>query len=114
MTTNVTVLLGTSFAQLEHHGTRWRAVLRHWAEDSRVDGLTVVDFPRFCPAPPQVQEAASWLAGVRCLQLTVPGRTAGGPGDGVGWRWAARALRSAHAPGTPHVVVAATPLWAPL
>jgi teichuronic acid biosynthesis glycosyltransferase TuaH len=51
---------------------------------------------------------------VRCLQLTVPGRTAGGAGDGWGWRLAARALRSAHAPGPGHVVVAATPLWAPL
>ena len=110
---DVTVLLGTRFSELERHGTRWRAVLRRWAASPSVAGLTVVDFPRFRPAPPRLVELPSWLPGVRCLQLTVPGRSRGGVGDGLGWRAAAERLR--HAPGLPlQVVVATTPLWAPL
>lgn len=104
---DITVLLGSRWAQLEDHGTRWRAVLSRWAQDPRVGGLTVVDFPRFSLRGPRLVEQPSWLAGVRSLRLTVPGRPTSA-GSALGWRVAARAL------GRQGTVIAATPLWAPL
>lgn len=112
MTATVTVLLGSRFAALAEHGTRWRAVLVRWARDPRVGQLTVVDYPRFRPGPARCRVQPSWLAGVRSLHLTVPTRTRPAGWDGVAWRLAGRAVRR-HVPAD-SVSVAATPLWVPL
>lgn len=111
--TDVVVLLGSRFADLESFGTRWRAVLTRWATDPRVASLTVVDFPRFgrrC----RTAEATSWLPGARALSLAVPGPVEGGRLDEVGWSLAAASLRRALGRSTARAVVAATPLSAPL
>lgn len=110
---DVVVLLGSSFADLETFGTRWRAVLTRWDHDPRIASLTVVDFPHFgrtlgCRPLP------SWLDGAQALALQVPGRVRGGFTDGLGWSLVARALRGALEPSAERVVVAATPLSAPL
>ena len=105
---DLTVLLGSRWAELEHHGTRWRALLTRWAGDPRLGSLTVVDFPRFSLRGPRLAEQPSWLPGVRSLRLTVPASPTRTLGSGAGWRLAARAL------GSCETVVAATPLWAPL
>lgn len=110
---DVVVLLGSRFADLETFGTRWRAVLTRWAVDARVSSLTVVDFPRFGRSPRCV-ELDSWLPGTRALSLQVLGTVEGGWADALGWRLAGRALRATLPPSESRIVVAATPLTAPL
>jgi teichuronic acid biosynthesis glycosyltransferase TuaH len=110
---DVVVLLGSRMVDLEEHGTRWRAVLRRWAKDPRVSSLTAVDFPRFGRRL-RVREQPCWLDGCRSLELAVPGRVGGGPGSGIGWGLAAAALGRALPASTTRVLVAATPLSAPL
>jgi teichuronic acid biosynthesis glycosyltransferase TuaH len=111
--TDVVVLLGTRFSDLETHGTRWRALLVRWARDPRVTSLTVVDFPRFGRAV-GVREIPSWLPGCRALDLRVPGPVGGSMADGWGWRCTARALTRRLSPSGRRLVVGATPLSAPL
>ena len=114
-TVDVTVLLGSRWASLRTHGTRWRAVVSRWRDDARVGRLTVVDFPRFAARPPRVEEHESWLPGVRSLHATVPAPVRTTPWDRLAWRLAGAALgRALDADRSRHVVVAATPLWAPV
>lgn len=106
---DVVVLLGSRLADLEEHGTRWRAVLTRWARDPRVRTLSAVDFPKFGRST-GVREQACWLPRTRSFQLRVLGPVSGSPLDPVAWRLAAYALRRALGPGTDRVAVAATPL----
>lgn len=103
--TPVVVLLGTRWAQLEGHGTRWRALLTRWVARGPV---TVVDFPRFSRRvlAPRVELRPSWLPGSRLLDVTVPVLPV------AQWARTASALRPLLPPDAVHV--AATPLWAPL
>ena len=107
----VTVLLGTRLEQLRTHGTRWRHVLTRWAADDRVGRLTVVDFPRF-GLPPAATATPTWLAGTTALAVTVPGRRRGTVLDRLGWQ--VSGAQVARRLGHQDLVVAATPLWAPL
>ncbi|MDP3713001.1 MAG: glycosyltransferase [Mycobacteriales bacterium] len=101
----VVALLGTRWAQLEGHGTRWRALVTRWADRGPV---TVVDFPRFSRRVlgPRVRERESWLPGTRLLDVTVPVLPV------AQWGRTADALRPLLPQDAVHV--AATPLWAPL
>lgn len=115
MTRNdVVVLLGSRLADLEHHGTRWRAVLRQWADDERVESLTAVDFPRFGNKV-AVAEQRSWLEGCRSLSLQVLGRRRPLPTDRFGWRAASQALDTHLSPSRgQRLTVAVNPVSAPL
>lgn len=101
----VVALLGTRWQQLEHHGTRWRAVLTRWSQQADV---TVVDFPRFSQRAlrPTVRPLPSWLPGTTLLDVTVPSRAPGA--------WSRTATRLAAAVPAGSAFVAATPLWAPV
>ncbi|TAL21757.1 MAG: glycosyltransferase [Frankiales bacterium] len=113
--TDVTVLLGSRFDALEHHGTRWRALLTRWAADPSVERLDVVDFPRFRVGPARAVSSRSWLPGAQVVSADVPGhRTVTGAWDRLGWRACARALERELGGRPDRVVIAATPLWAPL
>src|SRR5689334_16966599 len=115
----VVVLLGTSFARLEHQGTRWRNVLRPWAADPRVRRRVAVDFPKLSPRHLLGAELAvsrpSWLDGCELVEVRVPVHRSSALGAGVAWTRTGRGLR-AHLgpPQGPRVVVSATPLSAPL
>lgn len=111
--TDVVVLLGTRFAALEEHGTRWRAMLVRWAASPRVGSLTVVDYPTFGRHVGS-REMPSWLPGCRAIDLRVPGPVRGWRLDDAGWGLAALAARRALGPPTQRVVLCATPLSAPL
>ena len=118
---DVIVLLGTRWAALEHHTTRWRHVIDAWASDPAVGSVVVVDFPRFrlgallsgdrrlaSPSP-------SWRPDVGVIDATVPAGPRRGPLDRLAWWRVARAIRRA-LPSTPRprLVACATPLWAPV
>ena len=113
---DVVVFLGSRMANLERHGTRWRAVLTRWAADPRVSSLTVVDFPSFDPRRRlRVADEPTWLKGSRLLSVRVPLSThVIGPLDPVVWRVVARRL-SAYLGGhvTNRAIVVAAPLWTP-
>jgi glycosyltransferase involved in cell wall biosynthesis len=113
---HVVVLLGSRWATLETVTTRWHQVVRRWADHPDVEGVTVVDFPRFRPGPPRCEPIASWLPGVSAVSVTVPlSRRRVWPGDRFGWRAVARRIAQAWgSPDASRLVVAATPLWAPL
>lgn len=111
----MTVLLGSRFAPLAGHGTRWRAVLTRWARDPRISDLTVVDYPRFHLAPSRCIAQTSWLEGVRSLHVTVPAPKRPSVWDGLAWKMAADRLRQQQRSASDDVVtVATTPLWVPL
>jgi hypothetical protein len=107
------VLLGSRFADLEAHGTRWRSVLVRWAADRRVTSLTTVDFPRFGRRA-GVRETPSWLPGCRSLHVDVLGPVAGGTTDALGWALAGVGLRRHLGTSSHRVAVAANPLSTPL
>lgn len=111
---DVVVALGSRMAGLEGKATRWREVLRVWADDPRVGSLTVLDYPRYGPRP-SVRQQDSWLPGTRLLDVRVLGRQVTGPETALGWRLTSALVRRA-LPGQARrrVVVAATPLWVPL
>lgn len=110
---HVVVLLPSRLAALEHHGTRWRAVLSCWAADPRVGRLDVLDYVRF-GARAACAPQPSWLAGAHSWHVTVPGRRRATPLDAAGWLLASRAVRRALPLGQGSVVVTATPLALPL
>jgi teichuronic acid biosynthesis glycosyltransferase TuaH len=114
MSAHVVVGVGSRFAELEGHATRWRAVLLRWAGSPRVRSLTVVDYPRFGRRM-AAASGRSWLPGTQLVHLDVPGRVAGGPLPGLAWRVAAARLER-QLPGTARdrALVVATPLSAPL
>lgn len=114
----VIVLLGTAWQSLEHHNTRWRAVVQHWAADHRVGQLHVVDFPSISVRNlrrPRAATLASWDPRVRAASGRITLWRRRTPFDALSWRATGRALSSLY-PTTarPRVVVAATPLWAPV
>lgn len=115
---SVVVLLGSSWDALETFSTRWREVVRCWADDARIAHLTVVDHPtlrrRALVRSRLVEELPSWLDGVRRLSVTVPVGPTAEATDRVGWWRAARALRRQLPPAQRQLIVAATPLAAPL
>jgi teichuronic acid biosynthesis glycosyltransferase TuaH len=108
------VLLGSRWAELEGHHTRWRAVVEHWRTDPRVGRLAVVDFPAFgrrgALRPASVEP--SWLEGVVSVRVAVPADAAGATRAATWW-WVARRLRRALG-WAPDMAVAATPLWVPV
>jgi glycosyltransferase involved in cell wall biosynthesis len=113
----VVVLLGTSFARLEHQGTRWRYVLREWAAVPGVRRLVAVDFPKLSPRHLLGSELAvsrsSWLEGCELVEARVPVHRSSTLGAGLAWPRTGRALRRLLGPAQgPRVVVAATPLFA--
>lgn len=109
--TDVVVVLGSRWADLELMGTRWAAVVAAWRADPRVDRLDVVDYPRF--GRPALRRQSSWLAGVGAWTLHVAGRRAASPADPLLWRLTGGVVRSALRHTDP-LVVAATPLAVPL
>lgn len=113
---NVLVLLGSHWSDLEHVPTRWHQVVRRWTQRSDIDSLDVVDFPRLRPGGARVDRQQSWLPGVTSWRCRVPVLRRRRTLDAVGWQRAARALRDAlpAAPDRRRVVVATTPVWAPL
>jgi glycosyltransferase involved in cell wall biosynthesis len=117
-TADVVVLLGTAWRSLEHHSTRWRAVVQQWAGDSRIAGVRVVDYPgmsvRNVLAPLAVA-LDSWDPRVHAITGRIPLWRRRTPLDPLAWRAAGRALSSLLAPtNRPRVLLAATPLWAPV
>ncbi len=109
--TDVVVVLGSRFADLEAIGTRWAAVIAAWRDDPRVGRLDVVDYPRF--GRPSLSEQPSWVDGVRSWTLHVAGRRAASPLDPLLWRATGRVVRRALG-RSDGLAVAATPLAVPL
>ncbi|MCU1602722.1 MAG: hypothetical protein JWO22_3431 [Frankiales bacterium] len=109
--TDVVVVLGSRFADLEAIGTRWAAVVAAWRDDPRVGRLDVVDYPRF--GRPSLSEQPSWIDGVHSWSLHVAGRRASSPVDALLWRATGRVVRRALGTSEP-LAVAATPLAVPL
>lgn len=115
----IVALLGTSFARLEHQGTRWRFVLRAWARDPRVRRLVAVDFPKLSPRHLVGSDLAvvrpSWLEGCELVEVRVPVHRSTTVGARSAWARASRALTTRLGPEhSPRLVVAATPLFGPL
>lgn len=112
----VVVLLGTSWATLREHNTRWRAVLQEWARDRRIGRLRVVDYPSISVrnlARHRATVIDSWDARIGAVRCRVPLPTTATPLDHFAWRATGRALRGALGQGgAPIVAIAATPLWA--
>lgn len=112
-------LLGTSFARMEHQGTRWRFLLRAWAKDPRIRRLVAVDFPKLSPRHLLRSQLAaaqpSWLDGCELVEVRVPALRSTTLLSGSGWARAARATNDLLGPAQhPRLAVAATPLAAPL
>lgn len=115
----IVALLGTSFSLLEHQGTRWRFVLREWAADARVRRLVAIDYPKLTPRHLASRDLAdfrpSWLQGCDLAQVRVPLHRSTTLGARAAWVRAGGALRRLLGPAqAPRVVIAATPLSAPL
>jgi glycosyltransferase involved in cell wall biosynthesis len=113
---DVVVLLGSHWSDLENVPTRWHQVVRRWAQRPDVRNLHVVDFPRLHPGRAAVEEQDSWLPGVTSWRCQVPVVRRHRALDSLGWPAAARAIIAA-LPGTAdggRVVVATTPVWAPV
>lgn len=111
--TDVVVMVGTRFAALEAHGTRWRALLTRWVADPRVSSLTVVDYPRFGRSLGS-RRTDSWLPGCHVVDLRVPAPVSGALWDRAAWAAAGRAVSRSIGRSDDRLLVAATPLSAPL
>ncbi len=116
---DVIVLVGTSWARLQHHNTRWRAVLQRWADDGRIERLRVVDYPSLSPRHVSRRLAFpidSWDPRIEAVGGRVPvWRKRRTPLDRFAWRAAGAAINRALPPtGGRRVVIAATPMWAPV
>ena len=113
---HVVVLLASRWDALETFSTRWREIVRAWAEDPRVDRLTVVDHPamrrRALLSRRLVTPATSWLPGVDRLTLTLPVDGRLHRSDRIGVRRAAHQLHRRLPPARRRLVVAATPFSA--
>lgn len=110
------VLLGANWSVLETHNTRWSAVIREWIDADLVQ-VSVVDFPRFtirrAGTEARWRELESWLPGVRSGVISVPARRRMAlPTDRFAWAWVGRQI--SRALQQLDLVVAATPLWAPV
>lgn len=115
---SVVVLLGTGWARLADHNTRWRAVLQCWAQDARIGSVSVVDFPSLSlrnATKPLAEPIDTWDADVAAFAGRVVVARHATPLDPLAWRATGHAI-SRVVPGNPagRVVIAATPLWAPV
>lgn len=115
---HVVVLLGSNFGALEGFSTRWREFIRAWAVDPRIDRLSVVDHPqmrrRALVERHPVREAPSWLPGVDRWSVALGVDAQLRWSDRIAARRAARQLRKRWPQARRRVIVAATPLSAPL
>jgi glycosyltransferase involved in cell wall biosynthesis len=115
---DVIVLLGTSWARLENQNTRWRAVLHAWEADERIGCIRVVDYPSMTLGNlrrRRAEPAHSWDPRIGAVtgRVALAGRPT--PLDRFAWRATGAALDDALSPTGGHrVVLAATPLWAPV
>lgn len=112
---DLVVLLGSRWADLERVTTRWHQIVRRWAGRDDVAAVHVVDFPRLRPGRARLEAQASWLPGVSAWQCRVPTLRRHRVLDRVGWPLAGRALLDTlTAADRQAVVVATTPVWAPV
>lgn len=113
---DVVVLLGSHWSDLEHITTRWHQVIRRWAQRADLGSLHVVDFPRLRPGTARFERQPSWLPDVTAWHCRVPVLRRQLVLDGIGWHRGARALREVlpASPDRRRVVVATTPVWAPM
>lgn len=112
---DVVVLLGSHWSDLERVPTRWHQVVRRWAQRTDVRAMHVVDFPRLRPGRADVIRQESWLPAVASWRCRVPVLRRQRGLDAIGWRAAARALMRALPPApVGRVVIATTPVWAPV
>jgi glycosyltransferase involved in cell wall biosynthesis len=116
---DVVVFLGTSWAELEHHNTRWRAVTTTWARHAAVSSVRVVEFPHFGAKAwlrlrTLAEPTSSWHPTIGCVHAAVPLLSRRTPFDSVVWSGVARALRKVLRPTPDTVGIAASPLWSPV
>ena len=114
--TDVVVLLGTPWARLANQNTRWRSVLMHWADDPRINSLSVVDFPSLSlrnATRPRAEAMATWHPRIKAFAGRVSVYRRATALDALGWRATGAALTRVLPGGDDRVVLAATPLWAP-
>jgi len=115
---HIVVLLGSQWDALESFSTRWREIVRSWALDPRVDRVSVVDHPdmrrRGLVRRRLVAPAPSWLTGVDRWTMTLGVDALVRGTDRIAFARAARQLRRRWPKADSRVVVAATPLSAPL
>ena len=115
---HVVVLLGSSWDSLEHFSTRWREVIMVWARDPRIGRLSVVDHPamrrRALVQRRLVRPAASWLPGVDRWSVSFGVDSSVRWSDRIALARTARQLRRQWRAAQRRVIVAATPLSAPL
>lgn len=112
------VFLGTSWAELEHHNTRWRAVTTNWAQRDDVSSVRVVDLPRFgvkawLRSRHLTTREGSWHPSIGAVEAVVPLTAQPGALDAAGWALTSRALRRLLRPARETVGIAASPLWCP-
>ncbi|HVT76489.1 MAG TPA: glycosyltransferase [Acidimicrobiales bacterium] len=117
-TTDLVVLLGTPWSRLAWQNTRWRSILQQWAGDARFASVSVVDFPSMSLrnlVRTRAEPIDSWDDRVTAVAGRVPVYRTPSPLDAVAWGTTGAALsRVLPARGARRVVVAATPLWAPV
>jgi glycosyltransferase involved in cell wall biosynthesis len=115
---HVVVLMASRWEGLEHMSTRWRRIVESWSKRDDISLLTVVDHPWFRRSGlwrrPLVMRAESWLADVQLVQLTVPTAMSPSAFDRMAWRLAGRALRRSWPEAERRLIVATSPLVAPL
>lgn len=115
---DVVVFLGTAWNRLEAHNTRWRSVLQAWAASQRVARLRVVSYPGMSirnAVRAKAVRTDSWDPRIEAVVGRLPVLRRHTTFDGLAWRVTARALEAV-LPSTGHrrVLVASTPLWAPV
>lgn len=111
------VLIGSTWSRLEQRTTRWRELCVRLAAHPVVTRLTVIDFLRFSTRRrTAVVEVASWLDGVRCLDVNLRADRRYPLGlDRLSWDAAARLLdQQLGRPARPRLVLCANPLATPL
>jgi hypothetical protein len=116
----VTVLLGSDWATLKGHNSRWKQVVQHWSLRDDVLSIAVVDPLRssrkavVTPAA-LVHRQDSWHPAVESFGVTVPGGRSPSIADALGLRRAAVQLRHQLPPvAARRLVVSASPISIPL
>lgn len=114
---DVVVFVGSTWSRLAQRTTRWRELCVRLAARPEVARLTVVDYLRFSTRrATTVDDADSWLAGVRCLDVNVRADRRYVIGlERSSWDTAARLLEQQLGSATnPRLVLCANPLATPL
>ena len=113
---HVVVLMASRWATLEEMNTRWRRIVESWSSHPAIEQLTVVDHPWFrrTVRPPLTTQATSWMTGIDLRELVVPTTVEPSWSDALAWRMAARSLRRSWPAADRRLVVATSPLVAPL